>query len=212
MDRYNGNYRTLTARKLSMPHKRFNFQPGAILHQAIAGALKAQGSGFELWCHENGINPSTARNCTYGQSKGERGQAMIDRMVADAGPEMVKALYVHRLRKHLSECEKALGAEKGRPRMTHPLTVKIVGVHYAVFRGKKRVSQRFTRHAAADARRLEMAEADARAGRSKRRPCMTCKKPFLSEGPHHRMCGRCRAHGPAGLGAEMLSPVATPEA
>ena len=32
-----------------------------------------------------------------------------------------------------------------------------------------------------------------RAARRKRRPCITCGKPFLSEGPHHRMCAPCRA-------------------
>lgn len=26
----------------------------------------------------------------------------------------------------------------------------------------------------------------------KERACMTCTKPFLSEGPHNRMCGSCR--------------------
>ncbi|MBP0483972.1 hypothetical protein [Sagittula salina] len=24
------------------------------------------------------------------------------------------------------------------------------------------------------------------------RPCITCEKAFLSEGPHHRMCASCR--------------------
>lgn len=24
------------------------------------------------------------------------------------------------------------------------------------------------------------------------RPCLTCRRQFLSEGPHHRMCGTCR--------------------
>ena len=24
------------------------------------------------------------------------------------------------------------------------------------------------------------------------RPCITCRRPFLSEGPHHRMCDACR--------------------
>lgn len=26
------------------------------------------------------------------------------------------------------------------------------------------------------------------------RPCMTCQKPFESEGKHNRMCKYCRAH------------------
>lgn len=24
------------------------------------------------------------------------------------------------------------------------------------------------------------------------RPCMCCRQPFMSEGPHNRLCGRCR--------------------
>lgn len=34
----------------------------------------------------------------------------------------------------------------------------------------------------------------ARAAREKasRRPCLRCTQPFLSEGPHHRLCERCR--------------------
>lgn len=27
------------------------------------------------------------------------------------------------------------------------------------------------------------------------RKCMTCQQPFPSEGPHNRMCGRCRRQG-----------------
>jgi uncharacterized paraquat-inducible protein A len=29
--------------------------------------------------------------------------------------------------------------------------------------------------------------------RKRERPCMTCKTNFRSEGPHNRMCGRCRS-------------------
>lgn len=31
-----------------------------------------------------------------------------------------------------------------------------------------------------------------RKSKQKRRNCMTCAKPFLSEGPHNRMCKDCR--------------------
>jgi hypothetical protein len=27
----------------------------------------------------------------------------------------------------------------------------------------------------------------------KRRACLRCNRRFLSEGPHHRLCGACRA-------------------
>jgi hypothetical protein len=38
-------------------------------------------------------------------------------------------------------------------------------------------------------RRLETIE-----GRSQRRerPCMCCRQPFMSDGPHNRLCTRCR--------------------
>lgn len=32
----------------------------------------------------------------------------------------------------------------------------------------------------------------ARRAAKQRRPCITCHEPFLSDGPHHRMCTRCR--------------------
>jgi len=44
-----------------MPPKDYDFQPGAILHDAIVGTFKANGGSFELWCRENGISPSLAR-------------------------------------------------------------------------------------------------------------------------------------------------------
>ncbi len=48
------------------------------------------------------------------------------------------------------------------------------------------------RSVAEDARdRLE------RAARCKERACLTCGELFLSEGPHHRMCARCRAEARA---------------
>ncbi len=30
--------------------------------------------------------------------------------------------------------------------------------------------------------------------RRKRRPCITCGAPFMSEGAHNRMCKTCRTH------------------
>lgn len=32
--------------------------------------------------------------------------------------------------------------------------------------------------------------------KGKMRPCITCRKDFLSEGAHHRMCGQCRHNSP----------------
>jgi len=36
----------------------------------------------------------------------------------------------------------------------------------------------------------------------KRRACLRCDQPFLSEGPHHRLCERCR---------QALAAMPTPE-
>lgn len=40
---------------------------------------------------------------------------------------------------------------------------------------------------------LEALERRQRAARRKNRTCLTCQSPFLSEGPHNRMCTPCRA-------------------
>jgi len=78
------------------------YQPGAILHEAIVGAFKASGSGFETWCAENGVTPSAARSATFGQSRGPKGRALLARMIAEAGPEVVRAAYLARLKSHVS--------------------------------------------------------------------------------------------------------------
>lgn len=56
-------------------------------------------------------------------------------------------------------------------------------------------AQRLSRPESSVYRRIESlglgAKADARPQR-KARPCLCCSKQFLSEGPHNRLCGRCR--------------------
>lgn len=79
------------------------YQPGAILHDAIVGAFKTRGLSFEAWCAENDVVPSAARNATYGQSKGPKGKALLARMIAAAGPEVVEAAYLARLKSHVSD-------------------------------------------------------------------------------------------------------------
>ncbi len=80
-----------------MSPSNFHFQPGAILHDAIAGAFKARGSGFEIWCRENNITPSLARQATFGQSRGPKGKAMLARLIEAAGPDFVKLVYSQRI-------------------------------------------------------------------------------------------------------------------
>jgi len=81
----------------------FPFQPGAILHDAVVGAFRASGSGFEAWCAENGVNPSVARNATFGMSQGPKGRALLARMINAAGVEVVRTAYIARLRAHVSD-------------------------------------------------------------------------------------------------------------
>ncbi|MFV0409776.1 MAG: hypothetical protein ACK5LJ_08825 [Paracoccus sp. (in: a-proteobacteria)] len=61
------------------------------------------------------------------------------------------------------------------------------GAHWAVFDGGTPVKTFCKPWRAWDhADKLE------RQARRKRRACLSCGTQFTSEGPHHRMCGRCR--------------------
>jgi hypothetical protein len=82
------------------------FQPGAVLHDAIVGAFKSRGLGFEAWCKANDIAASAARNATFGQSKGPKGRALLARMIADAGPEIVEAAYRSRMKQHVAALDR----------------------------------------------------------------------------------------------------------
>lgn len=86
-----------------MSPKEYNFQPGAILHDAICGAFRTRGISFERWCKENDIPAATARNATYGQSKGRSGQELLERLVHAAGHEIVRAAYADRTMRHASD-------------------------------------------------------------------------------------------------------------
>ncbi len=77
------------------------YKPGAILHGAIMGAFRAHGTTFEAWCQANGVSPATARSATYGQSGGEVGRDLLARLIAAAGPAVVEAAYLARLRAHV---------------------------------------------------------------------------------------------------------------
>lgn len=69
--------------------------------------------------------------------------------------------------------------------------------HYAVFDGPDRVSTVFSSMAEAEARLLVIEAERARKARLRERPCLSCGTAFLSEGPHHRMCQRCRGRASA---------------
>jgi len=81
----------------------FPFQPGAMLHGAILGAFRASGGSFERWCVEHDITPTNARNVTYGVSKGPKGQELLARLIEAAGPEIVRAGYMARFKRHVEQ-------------------------------------------------------------------------------------------------------------
>ena len=83
-------------------------QPGAILHQVITGCLRAAGTNFDAWCQDNGVNASTAKQATYGQSGGDKGKALLNRMIDAAGREQVEMSYSSRIQRHAAE----IAAEK----------------------------------------------------------------------------------------------------
>ena len=69
------------------------FRPGAILHEVIAGALRANGSSFQEWVKNRGMSVTAVRNVTFGQSAGPRSQALLDQLINDAGREIVTVSY-----------------------------------------------------------------------------------------------------------------------
>lgn len=79
------------------------YSPGAILHEAIVGAFRASGGGFEAWCAENRISPSAARSATFGQARGPRGRETLRRLIEAAGPEIVHTAYLTRMKAHAAD-------------------------------------------------------------------------------------------------------------
>lgn len=69
------------------------FRPGAILHEVIIGALKSNGSSLNDWCAQNGVSPTTIRQVTFGMSAGYRSNILLDKLIADAGRDVVAAVY-----------------------------------------------------------------------------------------------------------------------
>ena len=79
------------------------FQPGAILHEVIVGALRAKGTSLAGWCQQNDVNLASAKSATYGQSGGIRGRAILQALIDEAGITVVEAAYRQRM---LMEAEK----------------------------------------------------------------------------------------------------------
>lgn len=89
-----------------MSRKPLEFQPGAILHDVLIGAFRAQGSTFDGWCKENGLSPMNVRNATFGQSRGELARAYLERCFDAAGREFVRDAYARRLAEHAKQFSK----------------------------------------------------------------------------------------------------------
>ncbi len=90
-----------------MSAKNKMFQPGAILHEVIVGTLRSSGTSLAAWCDRNGIHPAVVRQATYGQSGGDKGQALLERLINDAGPELVLAAYRKRMILEAQKLEEA---------------------------------------------------------------------------------------------------------
>lgn len=82
------------------------FQPGAILHEAIIGAFRASGDNLDQWCKRNGVNPTSARQATFGQSRGPNGRLILGRLIEAAGPDFVRHIYERRVLEHAEQIRK----------------------------------------------------------------------------------------------------------
>lgn len=69
------------------------FQPGTILHEVIAGALRSRGTTLHEWCKSNGLAWSTVRQITFGMAAGPRSQVVLEDLIDAAGREVVTAAY-----------------------------------------------------------------------------------------------------------------------
>ncbi|MDO5631105.1 MAG: hypothetical protein Q4G22_04635 [Paracoccus sp. (in: a-proteobacteria)] len=74
-----------------------------MLHEAIVGAFRASGSSFEAWCKEQNRRPQSVRNASFGVIRGQIGTALLTQLIEDAGPDVVKAGYLARLKSHVAE-------------------------------------------------------------------------------------------------------------
>ena len=89
-----------------MSRKPLEFQPGAILHDVLIGAFRAQGRTFDGWCKENGYSPMNVRNATFGQSRGVTAKAYLEHVIEGAGREFVRDAYARRLAEHAAQFAK----------------------------------------------------------------------------------------------------------
>ena len=83
-----------------MSQNPYPFQPGAMLHDAIMGALRAKGVSFGGWCRENNLDPGNTKCTTCGVNNGIKSQRKLRQLIEYAGPEAVRFHYEARLKEH----------------------------------------------------------------------------------------------------------------
>ena len=71
--------------------------PGAILHDAIMAALRAQGLTLGGWAKDNGVDAGKARYGTFGISSGKQGTSLRERIIDHAGRPLVEQIYTSRM-------------------------------------------------------------------------------------------------------------------
>ena len=79
------------------PVSKIIVQPGRVLNEVLVGALRAKGTTFSEWCRVNGVGVSAAKAATYGFSGGDRGRAIVEAMIAEAGRSVVEEAYRRRI-------------------------------------------------------------------------------------------------------------------
>lgn len=89
-----------------MSPKASDFQPGAMLHDAIMGALRARGVRLEDWCAANDCTPGGVRSATFGQGRGPKGVALLEKLLDSVGRDLVRPGYEARLREHVAALQK----------------------------------------------------------------------------------------------------------
>lgn len=73
------------------------FQPGLIFYEVILGCFKASGQSFHQWCKDNDVNHAAACAALKGASTGDKGAALISKMVEAAGEKVVIVAYRSRI-------------------------------------------------------------------------------------------------------------------
>ncbi len=64
--------------------------PPSNLYDAVRAGFAAQNSTLNKWCKANGVNHEAARQTLLGARRGDDAEALRQRIMRDAGVELVK--------------------------------------------------------------------------------------------------------------------------